>query len=360
MKLKIRDVGRLFGHDLPKASGRSKCPIQKHHRDDKTFRVYEAKTSGDELFKCWSCDDPDNTGDAVKLYALLAHVDNAEAFKRLKELGYELGRATYEPPHEKPRVPARGSVDPADTITLDEAILARFRKDPVSEELIGRFAKARHLDPRLVAPFMVGLPRQVHGGAVGFVYTDPMTGAPCRIKVRGLSEKRFFVIPKGEKDSGLRARAPLYLAENLRMHSLEAAKAALSSIRVVLVTEGEVDALSLLSVGIKNVVSLPDGSKSVDTCDIAPLLPYSTWILAFDDDEPGRVAAKAFRERARRYGNDAVSLVWGRTASDGSSRTYKDTNEALMDGMGRDEFVAGVDRKLEERYGCVIPWIRAA
>jgi hypothetical protein len=359
MKLKIRDVGRLFGHDLPKAPGRSKCPIQKHHRDDKTFRVFEAKTSGDELFKCWSCDDPDNTGDAVKLYALLAHVDNAEAFKRLKDMGYELGSPTYEPMREKPRVPARGSTDAADTITLDEAILARFRKDPVSSALIDRFAKERHLDAQKVAPFMVGLPREFPGGAVGFVYMDPATGTPCRIKVRGLAEKRFFVIPKGKKDSGQRAKAPLYLAENLRLHALEASRHALSSIRVVIVTEGEVDALSLYSAGIKNVVSLPDGSKSAETCDVVPLLPYSTWVLAFDDDDPGKEAAMAFRERARRYGSDVVSVIWTRT-QDGAVRSYKDTNQALMDGMGRDEFVAAVDRKLSDRYGCAIPWIRAA
>jgi hypothetical protein len=357
MKIKIRDVGRLFGHDLPKPPGRSICPIQKHHRDDKTFRVYEAKGSGDELFKCWSCDPPDNTGDAIKLYALLAHTDNLDAFKKLKELGYDVGSPTYEAPIARPKVPARGSASAESTITLDEAILTRFRKEPASEKVVADYAKKRCLDVSVVAPHLVGLPREFgwldKPGAIGFVYVDPVRDVPCRIKVRALHEKRFLVIPKGAKDSGERAQAPLYLAENLKLAGYK------TTTRVALVTEGEVDALSLLSVGLRNVVSLPDGSSSVDTCDILPLLPFSTWVLAFDDDDPGKEAAIKFRERAKRYGNDAISVLWSRTVG-AEERRYKDTNEALMDGMGRDDFVATVSRKLEERYGWAVPWIRAA
>lgn len=352
MKIKIRDVGRLFGLELPRSPGRCMCPLQKHHRDDKTFRVYEADGTGDELFKCWSCDDPDNTGDAIKLYALLARIDNGEAFKRLKEMGYEIGSATYEAPREKPRVPARGSTE--STLTLDEAILAHFRRDKRDAELVLAYARKRGLDPTVVAPHLVGLPGEFgfldKPGAVGFVYVDPVREVPCRIKVRALHEKRFFVLPKGKKDSGQRAKAPPYLAENLKL---------CASRRVVIVTEGEVDALSLLSVGLRNVVSLPDGCKSAETCDILPLLPFATWVLAFDDDEPGRAADKAFRERGRQYGNDAVVVKWSRT-KDGVLVRYNDTNEALMDGMGRDEFVSVIDARLEEQYGCPIPWIRAA
>jgi hypothetical protein len=360
MKIKIRDVGRLFGHELPSPPGRSKCPLQKHSRDDKTFRVYASETTGDELWKCWSCDDPDNTGDAIKLYALLAHIDNGEAFKRLKEQGYDIGSPTYEVPRERPKVPARGTTAPESAITLDEAILSRFRKEPAAEEVILSYCKKRCLDASVCRQHMVGLPREFHWldrpGAVGFVYVDPVRHVPCRIKVRSLHEKRFFVLPKGEKDSGQRAKAPLYLAENLKL----APRLPDGSLRVALVTEGEVDALSLLSVGIKNVVSLPDGSKSAETCDLLPLMPFSIWLLAFDNDGPGKEAAAKIRERAKRYGNDTVSVVWSRTKPDGSTAVYKDTNEALMDGMGRDEFVAAVDRRLEEQYGWAVPWIRAA
>ena len=62
-KLAVAEVGRLLGLELPGPGGKARCPFRDHRRKDKTFRVFKSKRTGDELWKCWSCDSPENIGE---------------------------------------------------------------------------------------------------------------------------------------------------------------------------------------------------------------------------------------------------------------------------------------------------------
>ncbi len=73
-ELTLWTVGIMFGKTLPAFGQRAHCPIRDHKRKDKGFKVFQAR-SGAVLYKCFSCDAPDDIGDAVALYAVLAGVD---------------------------------------------------------------------------------------------------------------------------------------------------------------------------------------------------------------------------------------------------------------------------------------------
>jgi twinkle protein len=78
----------------------------------------------------------------------------------------------------------------------------------------------------------------------------------------------------------------------------------------LIITEGEIDALSVQEVGYERVCSIPDGAPSAEAKEyrtkfdflnsaIDIIAPYERVILATDNDAPGRVAEK---ELARRIG----------------------------------------------------------
>src|SRR3990167_2889834 len=110
--LTIHDVGLLFGLNLPAPGlgkrSRAKCPFRKHTRRDPTFRVFNSRKTGEEIFKCWSCDPGDpNVGDAVALYAKLAAVDRRTAWRRLLDEGFAVPGAQEEESEGDGR-PSRG------------------------------------------------------------------------------------------------------------------------------------------------------------------------------------------------------------------------------------------------------------
>ena len=96
-----------------------------------------------------------------------------------------------------------------------------------------------------------------------------------------------------------------------------------------IVTEGEIDALSLEVAGFKNAISVPDGapaptSKNYETkfeyLDDEKLDNIKTFILAVDNDEPGR---KLEEELARRLGRErCLRVTW--------VEGCKDANEVLL------------------------------
>ena len=96
-----------------------------------------------------------------------------------------------------------------------------------------------------------------------------------------------------------------------------------------IITEGEIDALSLEVAGFKNAISVPDGapaptSKNYETkfeyLDDAKLDHIKTFILAVDNDEPGR---KLEEELARRLGRErCLRVTW--------VKDCKDANEVLI------------------------------
>lgn len=337
-KLTVRDVGRLCGVQLPSAPGKAKCPIRKHQRDDKTFRVFVSR-SGDEIWKCWSCDEPDNVGDAVALYAHLQKLGRKEAWLKLREMGHEVpgsdrtgtDRRSFvprvvAPPLAKPKVGVRG-VKVERVLPLPQARLETWRALP--DDGVREFLESRGFDPSFdFRSFgVIAMP----SSCVGFVYVDPMTGSPCRVKVRGTRDKKFWNEPRPDPNQpGAKALAPLWLSDRLKLD--------VAASEALIITEGELDALALVSLGIPNVVSLPDGSESALTVSLEPLCGiFRTWYVAVDADEPGERAWRHLRDRARASGAEPVRITWARMEGDEVER-FKDANDALKAGFTREDF----------------------
>ncbi len=356
--LTIEAIGNQFGLSLPAPPGKCKCPIREHHRKDRTFRIYRANGSSDELFKCWSCDAPNNTGDAVALFALLAGCERREAWFKLRDLGFavpgqrdEPGAAPRRPSRvlAPKRVPMLG-VRPKRILPLDEALWAGWRD--TRRGLVERFAEMRGLPGELLRQLdVVDMP---DGRSVGFTYRDTGLGKPCRVKCRTVDKKSFYVEPRASPtEPNRKALAPLYLAHRLKPFRV-------SSVEIVVIVEGEVDALTLVAAGIPNVVSLPDGSESATTVDVGPLYPqFSVWLLSMDSDEPGEKAFRALRDRAQACGADAVRVTWTKMTGE-ELVVYKDANEALLRGrFTREDFVKSLRVAMEQRLGFA-PQIGAA
>lgn len=105
----------------------------------------------------------------------------------------------------------------------------------------------------------------------------------------------------------------------------------------LIIVEGEIDKLSLETAGFNNAVSVPDGAPAPNTKDYTSkfaflenceewLKQFSKFILAVDNDEPGK---KLEEELARRLGRDKCFQVqW--------PENRKDANEVLCnEGLSR-------------------------
>jgi len=335
MELTLWSVGRLFGKSLPALGKRGWCPIRKHKRSAKSFTVFRAR-SGVVLYKCHSCDPPVDVGDAVGLYAALGDTDRRSAWSALKDQGYEVPglrdkvtsfRHRPRPaPVRRPVVPIRGHEPPV-TIPLPPQRWEdhRARREGAVEKL----AAARVLDPAVLRELDVV---DIDATHVGFGYREPRTGVACRVKVRGLERKSFWVEPRGDQGKAL---APLYLA-----HALDPA------LRFVVVHEGEIDALTLAQARLPNSVSLPDGARSAATVDLRPLRNYPLWLLATDADEAGQRGAAVLEKRAARLGCQAVRVRWN---VGGAQR--KDASEAWVKGARRATMAACLNNACHAALG---------
>lgn len=327
-ELTIHEVARMFGRSLSPMGSRSTCPIRKHKRADKSFSVFQG-SEGKPLWKCHSCDPPTNAGDAIKLYAILGGVDNRTAWMELKDQGFAVPGATEESaPRSKPMlrraVPTIEGRAPEPKLIIP---LAPERWAALKSQRIGAveaFAGHRGLPAEALRDLDVV---DMAEDAVGFGYRDPATGKPCRIKARSVEKKSFWIEPRAPRGESGIALSPLYMA-----HLLEAPRGLLS---VVTVVEGEVDALTLLALGIKNVVSLPDGSSSAGAVDLKPLLGKASMVLsAVDSDERGDAASRELYFRSTALALQVARVRWQK---DGV--LHKDANDALLAGWKREDFL---------------------
>lgn len=320
MKLSVFDAARMAGKRVPQTvPAKCQCPIRQHKRKDRTFRIFRG-SDGTDMWKCWSCDEPENSGDGLKLFALLTGRDRKEAFREFRDRGFDFG-------------------DPSKLRHSNGSHAKRFT------EVLRSAAEDLPLSPRQVEAWMAndmtavntylrrrGLPEQedwrewgvlsLGGDYLGFMYRDPDTGRPCRVKARGMAEKRFWNEPRPDPARpGAKAKAPLWRADRLVVGE------------PVIIVEGEMDALTLAALGFQNVVSLPDGSESAITVDLRVIRECCPeWIVATDDDLPGERAWFTLRERANGTGNTAVRRRFWR----GTER-FKDANDALVAGLTPEE-----------------------
>lgn len=355
-KLTIAEVGRLLGVQLPAPGGKSKCPFQEHRRKDKTFRVFKSKRTGDDLWKCWSCDAPNNVGDAISLYARFQNLDRNAALDQLRSRGFETpgrtGPSRRPPPRAAPPrqpvcdIPVVGSFE-GPFLPLDLTRWRSWRSN--GSEAIEEFAARRGVG---IDTFKEHDVVQVEPGVVGFGYRDPDTMVPCRVKIRPLRRKTYWIEPRNrDPESGARAMSPLYLAHKLPIHrGLDDA---------VVIVEGEVDALTLKDVGFQHVVSLPDGDCSANTVNVEPIAAgYRAWLVATDGDDPGNEAYLKLLKRGRPLGIDVARIEWCAIVEQETGDEfvrYKDANEALVaGGFGRADFERCFVKATEAAFGCTL------
>lgn len=344
-EVSIHEVAGIFGKRLSPLGQRSFCPLRIHKRGDKSFSVFKS-SDGKLLWKCHSCDPPSNAGDAVKLYALLSGMDRRDAWRELRDKGYEVPGARSMPdserrpvqrqPVRKAVVPIEGRRPPADQVVR----LAPERWNQLSNNRLGAveaFSAKRGLAAGLMRELDVV---DVDRGAVGFGYRNPENGEPCRVKVRAVEKKTFWIEPRAPKGESGVALSPLYLAHRL------AAPAGLAS--AVVITEGEVDALSLASIGVRNAVSLPDGCSSAANVDLRPVWSMASIIFsAVDADDDGDRAHRDLYLRCQAMRKDVVRVRWSLQGR----KAFKDANEALLAGWTRSEFVACLQSAANELRG---------
>lgn len=361
--LSIQAVGAMFSLRLPSPPGRCKCPFRKHKRaQDKTFRVFIGH-GGVSLCKCWSCSDGEadgeNCGDAVWLYSKLAGVTRKEAWIKLKNDGYAVpgmredgqahDRRPQPPPvrRDKERPHGVRGAPVGEALALDPVKLAAWSK--LDTGALVTFSEQRGISVEVLRQNgVIEMPSRT----IGFVYSDGL-GVPCRVKIRPLDRKTFWIEPRGVPERpGAKAVAPLYLAERLRMRTIQ------GSFDWVAVVEGEIDALSLKAVGIDNSVSLPDGYASAAHVNLEPIYNrYQIVFLATDKDDDGEKAARMLRDRCAMLKMHVARVRFQRVET-GELQTYKDANDALRAGFTKSDFLRcfefagfeqlGVKLKLDE------------
>lgn len=323
----VWDAARVCGAQLGPVGRRSDCPVRKHRRKRNTS-VWVGR-DGRSYWKCWSCDPPHNSGDGVALYAAIRQMDRTDAYRELVDRGIVEGKrqaSVVRPIRTAPRAPA--VIPPPEPLVAPPRLAAGRWTSLLAARLgtVERWATARSLDPDLCRAADVVC---VDGGAVGFGYRDPLNGEACRVKASRLDRSapgpRYWIEPKS--NDGGKAIAPLYLA-----HLIEARPGGDHAV----ITEGEADALALRQLGLRNVVSLPDGSESASRVPLDPISAgFGVWLIATDADPPGDEAYAALRARAKRLGVFPVRLTFGQ---------YKDANDALVAGMTSDDAKRAVRR----------------
>ena len=96
----------------------------------------------------------------------------------------------------------------------------------------------------------------------------------------------------------------------------------------LIITEGQIDCLSLYEAGIRNVVSVPGGCSNLDWIDTCWewLEKFQSIILFGDNDDPGR---KMVREVVRRL-DEARCMVVEEYPNRPDGTPCKDANEILF------------------------------
>lgn len=315
------------------------CPF--HDERTPSFTVIPHKNA----FYCFGCQVGGSPIDWVMKYE---NVSFQEAVSRIAERDrVEVTRtsAAHVPAAPKPdRITVlRGRVRREPVLPLDQKQWAVWNENRLGA--VEKFAELRRLPAELLrANGLV----DVDADTVGFTYRSHETGEPCMVKVRSVEGKKFYLVPSPPKtdDDPMRsakALMPLYLGHDLAMLPGQ-------MVQVVVITEGETDALTLRAAGFRNVVSLPQGSGSAKYADLTPLMDFHVWLLSTDADTEGSRAAYELSLRARQIGVDAVRITWQRMVGEELVQA-KDANDFRKGGAEWSDFALCTRKTVTERLG---------
>jgi len=224
---------------------------------------------------------------------------------------YEPQRGTRHM-NQKPQGAVRQAFEDKDTpsIVPDDKKAVEAHKQLLAEsEALQYITETRGIGIETVKAFKIGLQIDKDGGR-WLTIPHYEKGRLVNIKSRSLppTEKTFRRV-KG-------CRSILFNSDAIEEHPEE-----------IFITEGEIDALTLIDQGLKNVVGATGGAGSFDPSWVDQLQTVKKIYLCYDPDEPGQ---KGAREVARRLGYDRCFNV---VLPDG-----QDVNDLFRGGGGHAEF----------------------
>ena len=186
-------------------------------------------------------------------------------------------------------------------------VLPEVMLKPLTDEIIGYFGK-RKIGFETLDAFKIGSDDK--GNIVFPFYRDNVL---VYVKYRAPRKPQ----PKEKKEWQAHNTQPILFGMDMCAFS-----------QPLIITEGEIDTLSLYEAGIRNVVSVPSGCSNLDWIDTCWdwLERFQSIILFGDNDEPGR---KMVREVVRRL-DEARCMVVEEYPDRPDGTPCKDANEILF------------------------------
>jgi len=287
------------------------------NQTDNQFKLYIKSSSG--VFHCFRCSAG---GSWWKFRQRIDGVTAAsvQSFVQERERGF--GPVSSLSPKASDISSNNGTLPRPDNKTLDEMVklLVSSTRLGVLEYLVEK----RKLTSEVILKYRLGavlryfrtreVPSQPSEENCVVFPTIDQDGNLLRLKIRSLVEKsNQLFLPRG----GARAL--------FGMHTVP------KNSSVILITEGEFDAMAAHQETGLPCVSLPNGANSLPPEVVESLEDFETVYLWLDDDVPGQNAAQKF---ARKLGLRRCFNIKTRTTSGGrSGEGPKDANDALIAGM---------------------------
>lgn len=253
--------------------------------------IIDVKRSGENSMPCPEC-----SKDRKKQNAKPFSWDAAKGVGHCLHCGAKFGRK-LEGPYVKSTLTEQSYVRPEwrNITELEDDVLKFFTDRGISQRTVN---KAKISQGRTFFP-------QLEKEAKTIEFNYFRDGELINVKYRG--PKKSF---------------KLYKDAELIFYNLDS----MVGMDYVIITEGEMDALSYMEMGFESVISVPNGATKssqqrlqyLDNC-IDLFEKVETIYLATDDDEPGRILQEELARRLGKYRCRKVSYF-----------SHKDANELLM------------------------------
>lgn len=306
------------------------CPL---HQDKNPSMGWNNKNNH---FHCFVC------GKQIDIYNYFTDIEKMEYIDIMKKYNLidELGNTLYK--HKKQEIKQKVNINDDNTNNLND-----IKFNELSSEAIDYFDK-RKIDINTLANFDIKL----YNSKIAFIYkkNDNIIGAKLRTIGKCEKHLRFSAIQgSGNKN--------FWNQSNVNLDN-----------DVLIISEGEADAMILYQCGYTNVISIPDGvnsSKRVIDEEIEFLDKFNSIILVSDNDEAGSNMDKIFidklghkvklidkslmktkdiNEEYYRHGKEKISIIMN--SAELKIKGYKNATVSKYTGMVNDgiKFIhSGID-----------------